>query len=84
MVTPTGTGPFAIGFAITSKGQGWYFEHSGGNWGFQCHLEMHRLKGYGIVVMTNGDNAGELINVIESRVAEAASWDTLDKPVPRL
>lgn len=84
MVAPTGTGPFAIGFAITSKGQGWYFEHSGGNWGFRCHLEMHRLKGYGIVVMTNGDNAGDLINVIESRVAEAASWDTLDKPVPRL
>lgn len=84
MVAPTGTGPFAIGFAITSKGQGWYFEHSGGNWGFRCDLEMHRLKGYGIVVMTNGDNAGDLINEIESRLAAAANWDTLDKPVPRL
>jgi len=83
MVAPTGTGPFAIGFSIVNKGQGWYFTHSGGNWGFRCDLLMHRLKGYGVVVMTNNDSGGEILDEIESRLAAAANWDTLDKAVPR-
>jgi CubicO group peptidase (beta-lactamase class C family) len=83
MVAPVGTGPFAIGFGIEKRGEGWYFTHSGGNWGFQCDLLMHRLKGYGIAVMTNSDSGGRIINEIETRVAAAANWDTLDKPVPR-
>lgn len=82
MVAPTGTGPYAIGFRIERRGEGSYFAHDGGNWGFRCHLLMHRLKGYGIVVMTNSDNGGQLINEIEARLAAAADWDTLDKPVP--
>ena len=83
MVAPVGTGPFAIGFGIEKRGEGWYFTHSGGNWGFQCDLLMHRLKGYGVAVMTNSDSGGRIINEIETRVAAAANWDTLDKPVPR-
>ena len=83
MVSPVGTGPFAVGFAIDKRGEGWYFMHSGGNWGFQCDLMMHRLKGYGIAVMTNSDSGGRIINEIETRVASAANWDSQDKPVPR-
>ena len=83
MVAPVGTGPFAIGFGIEKRGEGWYFTHSGGNWGFQCDLLMHRLKGYGVAVMTNSDSGGRIINEIETRVVAAANWDTLDKPVPR-
>jgi CubicO group peptidase (beta-lactamase class C family) len=83
MVAPTGTGPFAIGFAIEKRGEGWYFTHNGSNWGFRSDLAMHRLKGYGIVVMSNGDNGSGLIEQIEARVAAAANWDSLDKPVPR-
>lgn len=83
MVAPTGTGPFAIGFRIDKRGEGWYFTHDGSNWGFRSALSMHRLKGYGIAVMTNGDNGVGLIEQIEARVAAAANWDTLDKPVPR-
>ena len=33
--------------------------------------------------MTNGDNGGQVISEIESRVAAAYGWDTLDKPIPR-
>lgn len=83
MVAPTGTGPFAIGFAIEKRGEGWYFVHDGSNWGFRSDLAMHRLKGYGIVVMTNSDSGGQIISEIEARVAAVANWDSLDKPIPR-
>ena len=83
MVTPVGTGPFAVGFTIEKDGEGWYFTHSGGNWGFQCDLYAHRLKGYGVAVMTNSDSGGYLIQEIRRRVALAYGWDTLDKPVLR-
>ncbi|MBI3405104.1 MAG: serine hydrolase [Acidobacteria bacterium] len=83
MVAPVGTGPFAIGFSVEKRGEGWYFMHSGGNWGFACDLMMHRLKGYGVAVMTNSDSGGRIISEIEARIAAAANWDTLDKSVPR-
>jgi CubicO group peptidase (beta-lactamase class C family) len=83
MVAPTGTGPFAIGFAIEKRGEGWYYTHNGSNWGFRSDLSMHRLKGYGIAVMTNSDSGGQIIEEIEARVATAANRDSLDKPVLR-
>jgi len=83
MIAPTGVGPFAVGFVIEKKGEGWYFQHSGGNWGFRCHLLAHVRKGYGVVIMTNSDAAGPLIDEIEARVAAAYHWDSLDKPMFR-
>ena len=82
MVSPVGVGPFAVCFQISKDGEGWYFSHSGGNWGFLCDLLAHVRKGYGVAVMTNGSNF-QIINEIEARVAAAYGWDTLDKPIPR-
>jgi CubicO group peptidase (beta-lactamase class C family) len=83
MVTPVGVGNYAVGFSLEKRGEGWYFMHSGGNWGFSCNLIAHVRKGYGLAVMTNSDNGGVVIREIEARVAAAYDWDSLDKPVPR-
>jgi CubicO group peptidase (beta-lactamase class C family) len=83
MVTPVGTGPYAVGFSIERRNEGWYFGHGGSNWGFQCNLLAHRLKGYGLAVMTNSDSGGRLLGELETRVAAAYNWDSLDKSVPR-
>lgn len=83
MVTPVGVGPYAAGFAVAQTGEGWYFSHGGGNWGFQCRLIGHRAKGYGAVVMTNGDNGTLLVPEIVDRVARAYRWDMFDKPMLR-
>jgi CubicO group peptidase (beta-lactamase class C family) len=80
MVTPTGVGPYAIGLSVEQRQEGWYFGHGGSNWGFRCDLLAHVRKGYGVVVMTNGDAGGAVITEIRARVASAYNWDSLDKP----
>jgi NAD(P)-dependent dehydrogenase (short-subunit alcohol dehydrogenase family) len=44
-----------VGFSTARKGEGWYFEHGGGNWGFQCLAMAHHARGHGVVAMTNSD-----------------------------
>ena len=83
MVTPVGVGPFAVGFTISKEGEGWYFSHGGSNWGFRCDLIAHRSKGYGVVIMTNGDNGGRLMAELRKKISEASAWDMYDKPLPR-
>jgi CubicO group peptidase (beta-lactamase class C family) len=83
MITPVGAGPFAVGFEIEKLGEGWYFSHGGSNWGFRCDLSAHVAKGYGAVIMTNGDNGGALIGELRRMIAREYRWDLLDAPVPR-
>ena len=83
MLSPVGVGGFAVGLGLAQRGEGWYFSHGGANWGFRCNLLAHVRKGYGVVMMTNGDAGSQLVSEIEGRVAAAYNWDSLDKPIPR-
>ena len=83
MITPVGVGPYAVGFDVSKQGEGWYFQHGGSNWGFQCSLIAHRVKGYGAVIMTNGDAGGALIGQIQRLIQREYKWDALDQPIPR-
>ncbi len=83
MVTPVGTGPFAVGLTIDKRGEGWYFAHGGSNWGFRANIIGHVRKGYGVAIMTNGDNGTALIGELETRIAAAYGWDSLDKSIVR-
>ena len=83
MLSPVGVGDYAVGLSVTKIGQGWYFGHGGSNWGFQCDFIAHRLKGYGVAIMTNSDSGRPVIDEIRARVAAAYGWDSLDKPVLR-
>ncbi len=83
MATPVGVGPFAIGMEVAKNGEGWYMRHGGSNWGFQCLLIVHRLKGYGVAIMTNSDAGGRLIAELQQRVDAAYKWDSLDQPLRR-
>ena len=83
MVTPVGTGPYAIGLYIEKRGEGWYFSHGGSNWGFRADILGHLRKGYGVAIMTHGEDGSRLIFEIEARIAAAYGWDSLDKPLVR-
>jgi len=43
----------------------------------------HRLKGYGLVLMTNGDNGGALMQELRRKLQQTYAWDVFDQPIPR-
>jgi CubicO group peptidase (beta-lactamase class C family) len=83
MLSPVGVGGFAVGFSISEIGQGWYFSHGGGNWGFRCTLLAHKVKGYGLAIMTNADGGGAVTAEISRRIQAAYEWDSMADPVRR-
>jgi CubicO group peptidase (beta-lactamase class C family) len=83
MVVPVGVGSYGVGFEVSKEGEGWYFEHGGSSWGFQCDLVAHRIKGYGAVIMTNADAGAALIEQLRRIIQREYRWDALDAPIPR-
>jgi CubicO group peptidase (beta-lactamase class C family) len=83
MVTPVGVGPFGVGVMVGKRGEGWYFTHGGDNWGYRAWMIGHVRKGYGYVIMTNGDNGSAIIDPLADRIAEAYGWDSVQKPVAK-
>ena len=83
MLSPVGVGDFAVGFAISKIGQGWYFQHGGSNWGFRATLLAHKVKGYGLAIMTNADQGDVVASEISRRIQLAYEWDSVVDPAPR-
>ena len=83
MLSPVGVGDYAVGFSLQKMGQGWYFSHGGSNWGFQATLLAHKVKGYGLAIMTNADQGGSVMGELSRRIQAAYEWDSLAQPVPR-
>lgn len=83
MLSPVGVGDYAVGFAIQKMGQGWYFAHGGSNWGFRGTVLAHKVKGYGLVILTNADNGGAVANELSRRIQRAYEWDSFAEPAPR-
>src|SRR5687767_12564849 len=83
MLSPVGVGEYAVGFAITKIGQGWYFAHGGSNWGFRGTLIAHKVKGYGLVILTNADQGGTVANELSRRIQRVYEWDSFAEPAPR-
>jgi CubicO group peptidase (beta-lactamase class C family) len=83
MLSPVGVGEYAVGFAITKIGQGWYFAHGGSNWGFRGTLIGHKVKGYGLVILTNGDQGSAVASELSRRIQRVYEWDSFAEPAPR-
>ncbi|HEY7236619.1 MAG TPA: serine hydrolase domain-containing protein [Gemmatimonadaceae bacterium] len=83
MLSPVGVGDYAVGFSIAKIGQGWYFSHGGSNWGFRSTMIAHKVKGYGLVIMTNADQGGAVANELSRRIQLAYEWDSFAQPAPR-
>ena len=50
-----------------------YFTHGGANEGYRCNLVAYN-DGDGVVIMTNGDNGGQLASEIQRTVAHEYGW----------
>lgn len=76
MTTPVKVGPYAVGFKIETRGQEQFFSHSGSNWGYRAWMTGHLSKGYGMIIMTNGDNGMALMNQVADRITNAYGWNS--------
>jgi CubicO group peptidase (beta-lactamase class C family) len=54
------SGSYGLGFAVSGQGDSLRFEHGGSNQGFRAFFMAMAQTGKGVVVMTNGENGGEL------------------------
>lgn len=82
MVTPHvgmhGLGP--VGGGKTARK---YFTHNGGNAGYRCLLVAYE-DGEGAVIMTSGDNGGELMEEVARAIASVYQWPDFAPPVRTL
>jgi CubicO group peptidase (beta-lactamase class C family) len=67
-------GDYGPGFALPSAGV-FRFQHGGGNEGYKSYLVLSVETGDGVVIMTNGESGGALIEEIFAAIAAAYGWD---------
>jgi CubicO group peptidase (beta-lactamase class C family) len=80
MLTP-GLNHQGLGPQVGGSSKRPFFEHGGANEGYRCNLLAYD-DGDGLVVMTNGDNGGQLASEIQRSVAREYGWPDF-QPVER-
>jgi CubicO group peptidase (beta-lactamase class C family) len=65
---------WGLGVGIGGAGTNTYFEHDGSTPGYKARLFGYSNKGQSVVILTNGDRGGELIEELEYSVAAAYGW----------
>ena len=80
MVSPSSAGNVGLGMFIEQRDGEIYFQHGGGNVGYKCVLGMHREKGYGAAIMTNGDRGNSLIQEIVNAISREYGWVGFSPP----
>ena len=75
-MTTVGSG---LGIGVDDKAGEVYIGHGGWNEGFSSDTTFHRDRGYGVVVLTNG-NQPPLIDEVIAAVARAYDWDNFGLP----
>ncbi|MGZ3378185.1 MAG: serine hydrolase domain-containing protein [Phenylobacterium sp.] len=80
MLTPVDAAAgYGLGESLGRRGGHPYFTHSGGNEGFQCDsFAFLDGAGQGVVVMTNSDSGGLIVNEILRALGEAYHWGDPD------
>jgi CubicO group peptidase (beta-lactamase class C family) len=73
MLTP-GIGYWGLGLLIGGANTNPYFSHDGANAGFRNIFAAYENTGEGAVVMTNGDNGGQLGDELIRSIAAEYSW----------
>ena len=66
--------PSGLGIFLEGTGESFCFSHGGGNAGFQSFLIIFPTEGKGAVVMTNGDQGGDLIGELLPSIAAEYNW----------
>jgi CubicO group peptidase (beta-lactamase class C family) len=79
MLTPV-MGGRGLGPAIGGSTQRKFFTHGGANEGYRCVFLAYE-DGEGAVIMTNGDNGGDLANEVMRTIAYVYQWPDLGPPI---
>jgi CubicO group peptidase (beta-lactamase class C family) len=67
-------GNYGLGVAVQGEGSQASFSHGGSNEGYRCQMVGYPATGRGLVIMTNSDTGGAVIDVVSKAVAKAYGW----------
>jgi CubicO group peptidase (beta-lactamase class C family) len=65
---------WGLGVEVVPSGDNSYFLHDGSTPGYKAKLFGYSSRGQGVVILTNGDRGGELIEELMYSVAAAYGW----------
>ena len=65
---------YGLGVGVTGVGPAAQFSHGGSNEGFRCQFNAFKDRASGVVVMTNSDRGGQIMQEIVRAVAREYGW----------